>query len=181
MEPSKILEEFFDKKTLSVLRLFSTNPDKQYYLREIAKVTRVPIATVFRIVRKLVVMDVIKEIKIKKFKIYQFSQNKEAKFVEQLIEVRRGALEEFIDACRSIDGIQQVILHGKKLKDKANLLIIGRNIPTEPLVQATAKVKEDFAYTVIYLLLEPHQYEQMAHMGLYADDRQILLQKEVQE
>ena len=178
MEPAKLLEELFDKKTLAVLRLFSTNADKQYYLREIAKATRVPIATVFRITRKLVTLGIINEIKIKKFKIYQFATNKEAKFVEQLIEVRRGAVEEFLELCRSVDGIFQIILHGKKLKDKANILIIGKNIPTEPLGQAVAKIKEDFGFTIIYLVLEPQQYDQMAHMGLYADDRQILLQKE---
>src|SRR3989338_1624411 len=118
MEQIKILEELFDKKTLAVLRLFSSNADKQYYLREIAKATRVPIATVFRIVRKLVTMGVVNEIKIKKFKIYQYGTGKESKFVEQLIEIRRGAVEEFVENCRSIDGIWQVILHVKKLKDR---------------------------------------------------------------
>jgi DNA-binding MarR family transcriptional regulator len=177
MEPGKILEELFDKKTLAVLRLFSSNGEKQYYLREIAKATRVPIATVFRITRKLVLMGVVTEIKIKKFKLYQYSTGKEAKFVDQLIEVRRGAVEEFIDLIRAVDGIQQVILHGKKLKDKANLLVIGANVPPEPLKQAVAQVKESVGFTILYTILEAHQYEQMVHMGLIGDDRQILLQK----
>jgi DNA-binding MarR family transcriptional regulator len=177
MEPAKILEELFDKKTLAVLRLFSTGPEKQFYLREIAKATRVPIATVFRIVRKFVAMGIVNEIKIKKFKIYQYSTGKEAKFVDQLIEIRRGAVEEFIELCRPIDVIQQIILHGKRQKDKAHLLIIGQNVPTEPLVEATAKIREELGFSIVYLILEPHQYEQMAHMGLYQDDRQVLLQK----
>lgn len=177
MEPGKILEELFDKKTLAVLRLFSTNAEKQYYLREIAKATRVPIATVFRIVRKLVAMGIIDEIRIKKFKIYQYGKGKESKFVEQLIEVRKGAVEEFVELLRPVEGIRQVILHGKKLKDKANVLIIGTGVPTEPLVQAAARIREEMGFTIIYLVLEPLQYEQMAHMGLYSDDRQVLLQK----
>lgn len=177
MEPGKILEELFDKKTLAVLRLFSSNPHTQYYLREIAKATRVPVATVFRIIRRLVMMGIITEIKVKKFKVYQYGTGKESKFVEQLIETRRGAVEEFVEACRVIDGIQQVILHGKKLKDKANLLIIGHGVPKEPLIEVTARIKEQIGFTVIYLVLEPQQYEQMAQMGLYADDRQVLLQK----
>ena len=177
MEPAKILEELFDKKTLSILRMFSGNPDKQYYLREIAKATRVPVATVFRIMHKLVAMGVVNEVKIKKFKLYQYSTGKEAKFVDQLIETRRGAVEEFIELCRLIDGIQQVILHGKRLKDKAHLLIIGQQVPAEQLVQAATKVREEFGFNIIYLILEPQQYEQMAHMGLYQDDRQVLLQK----
>jgi hypothetical protein len=177
MEAAKILEELFDKKTLVILRLFSSNPDKQYYLREIAKATRVPIATVFRIVRHLVTMSVLSEIRIKKFKLYQYGAGKEAKFVEQLIEIRRGAVEEFVDACRIIDGIQQVILHGKRQKDRANLLIIGQGVPNDPLIQVTARIKEQLGFSIIYLILEAHQYEQMAKMGLYADERQVLLQR----
>jgi Fe2+ or Zn2+ uptake regulation protein len=177
MDPGRILEELFDKKTLSILRLFSGNPEKQYYLREIAKATRVPIATVFRIMHKLVTLGIINEVKIKKFKLYQYSTGKEAKFVEQLIEVRRGAVEEFIEACKGIIGIQQVILHGKRMKEKANLLIIGTSVPTEPLIQAQTRIKEQLGFNVIYLILEPHQYEQMTHMGLYSDDRQVLLQQ----
>jgi DNA-binding MarR family transcriptional regulator len=177
MEPGRILEELFDKKTLAVLRLFASNPERKYYLREIAKATRVPIATVFRIVRKLVEMNVLAEIKLSKFKVYQYSTGKEAKFVEQLIEIRRGAVEEFVEACKPVEGIQQIILHGKRLKEKANLLVIGTNVPAEPLIQATARIKEELGFTIIYLILEPHQYEQMAQMGLYSDERQVLLQR----
>jgi Fe2+ or Zn2+ uptake regulation protein len=177
MEPGRILEELFDRKTLSILKLFAANPEKQYYLREIAKATRVPIATVFRIMAKLVTMGVITEVKIKRFKLYQFAGSKEAKFVEQLIEIRKGAVEEFIEACRPLEGIQQVVLHGKKLKDKANLLIIGSGIAKESLNEAVAKIKEAVGFTILYTILEAHQYEQMSHMGLIGDDRQTLLQK----
>ncbi len=177
MDQNKLLEGLVDKKTLSVIRLVSSNADKQYYLREISKATRVPVATVFRIVRKLVLMNVIQEIKIKKFKIYQYAQSKEGKFVEQLIEIRKGAVEEFVEAIKTVEGISQVILHGKRLKEKANLLIIGKDIPTEPLVQATARIKEMTGFTIIYLILEPQQYEQMANMSLYSDERQTLLNK----
>ena len=177
MDQNKLLEGLMDKKTLNVLRLFSSNPNNQYYLREVSKATRVPVATVFRIVRHLVAMSVIQEIKIKKFKIYQYATGKEAKFVEQLIEVRKGAVEEFIEQIRSVEGIHQVILHGKRLKEKANLLIIGQGIPTEPLVSATAKIKESTGFTIIYLILEPQQYEQMSQMGLYSDERQVLLSR----
>lgn len=178
MEQGKILEELFDKKTLSVLRLFSTNPEKQYYLREVAKATRVPIATVFRIVRKLVTMDVLQEIKIKKFKIYQYGTGKESKFVEQLIEIRRGAVEEFVELCRPITGITQVILHGKRLKDKAHVLVIGSDINRESLIAATAQIKDNYGFTIVYLILEPAQYEQMVEMGLYSADRQVLFERQ---
>ncbi len=177
MEPSKILEELFDRKTLSILRLLATNKERQFYLREISKLTRVPVATVYRIINKLVALEVIELIKIKKFKLYKYGECKEANFVENLIEIRKGAVEEFIENCKDIVEIQQVVLHGKRQKDKANLLIIGNNVPSGPLVEAGAKVKETYNFTITYLTLGPEQYSQMVQMGLYAGDRQVLLNK----
>jgi hypothetical protein len=179
MEPARILEELLDKKTLTVLRLLSANPEKQYYLREIQKATRVPVATVFRIINRLVALEVVEVVKLKqRIKLYTYGKGKEAKFVEQLIEVRRGAVEEFVESCRAIPGIVQVILHGRRQKDRANFLIIGDDVPTAPLVAAWAALKERMDFTAIYLILGPHQYAQMVEMGLYAGDRQVLMQKE---
>ena len=178
LEPGKILEELLDRKTLAVLRLLNANPEKQYYLREIQRATRVPIATVYRIINQLVAMEVIAVIRIKqRIKLYQYADSKEAKFVEQLIEVRKGAVEEFVELCRAVPEVQQVILHGRKQKDRANFLIIGEHIPTAPLVEAQARIKEMTGFTAIYLILGPQQYSQMVEMGLYAGDRQVLLSK----
>jgi Fe2+ or Zn2+ uptake regulation protein len=177
VEPIRILESLFDKKTLAVLKFLSANPDKQFYLREISRGTRVPIATVYRIINRLVPLGVIDMVKIKRMKLYTYNQGKEGKFVEQLIEVRKGAVEEFIEACRAIPEIGQVILHGRKQKDRANFLIIGENVPTTPLVEAQGRIKETMQFTVIYLVLGPHQYEQMVEMGLYAGERQVLFQR----
>jgi len=177
MDPGKILEGLIDKKTLSILRVLSQDPDRQFYLRELAKSSRVPIATTFRIMQKLTSLEIVHVNQIKKLKIYSYGDGKAAKFVEQLIEIRRGAVEEFVERCRAIEEVQQVILHGRKQKDRANFLIIGTNVPSGPLVEAQATVKEQLGFTCIYLVLGPQQYEQMVEMGLYAGDRQVLLQK----
>jgi len=177
MDPSQILEGLLDKKTLAVLRTLSQNPERQFYLREIAKTSRVPVATVFRLMKKLVVLEIVDIIQIKRMKLYQYGQGKASKFVEQLIEVRRGAVEEFVERCRLITEIRQVILHGRKQKDRANFLVIGEQVPSQPLVEAQAAVREQLGFTCIYLVLGPQQYEQMVEMGLYAGDRQVLLQK----
>lgn len=177
MDPARILEELFDRKTLKILRLLSKDPEKQFYLREIAQQAKVPVATVYRIMKRLTAINVVDVVQIKRMKLYTYNQGKEGKFVEQLLEVRRGAVEEFVERCKAIEGIQQVILHGRKQKDRANFLIIGDDVPTGPLVEAQAAIKETTGFTVIYLILGRQQYEQMAEMGLYAGDRQVLLEK----
>ncbi|MDD9954564.1 MAG: helix-turn-helix domain-containing protein [Candidatus Woesearchaeota archaeon] len=177
MDPGKILEGLFDKKTLTILRQLSADPSRQWYLRELSKSTRVPVASVYRIVNKLVALRIVERVMLKKFKVYHYSTSKEAAFVEQIIAIQKGAVEEFVEYCRAIPAVQQVILHGRKEKSKANLLVIGENIPTGPLVEAAATIKETYEFTAIYIVLEPAQYEQMAAMGLYAGDTQVLLQK----
>jgi len=177
MEPGKILEELFDKKTLGVLRHLSGNADKQYYLREIAKTTRVPIATVYRIVNRLVLLEILEVQKIKHLKLYRYGKGKESKFVEGLIEARRGALEEFVELCLPIPGIQEIVLQGKAEKTKASVLIIGEALPTQDINDAVSKVRETFDFSIIHLTLTPEQYLQMTRMGLYSTERKTLLEK----
>ncbi len=163
---------------LAILRTLSNDPERQYFLREISKSSRVPLATAFRIMKRLTALDIVAVQKVKSIKLYTYGTSKAAKFVEQLIEIRKGAVEEFVDRCRNIREVRQVILHGRKQKDRANFLIIGENVPSQPLIDAQAAIKESLGFTCIYLVLGPHQYKQMAEMGLYAGDRQVLLQKE---
>lgn len=179
MEPGKLLEELFDKKTLSILRCLSKNKEQEYYLRELAKAARVPPATTLRILKRLVDLNVVGQRQIKRMKLYRYSGSKEAKFVEQLVEVRRGAVEEFVELSRHIPGIEQLILHGQRQKDRANFLIIGEGVATQPLVEAVAKIKEQYKFSIIYLILGREQYLQMVEMGLYSGDRQVLMQKDL--
>ena len=44
-------------------------------------------------------------------------------------------------------------------------------------MEAVARIKETLGFTIIYLTLGSAQYQQMVEMGLYAGDRQVLLQK----
>ena len=177
MDPGKILEELFDRKTLQILRHLSANPDKQYYLREIAKATRVPIATVFRIINRLALLEIVQVQKIKRMKLYQYGQGKESKFVEGIIEVRRGALEEFVELCLPIPGIHEVVLQGKPTKDRASILLIGEGIPAGTVQEAINGVRETFGFSIIHLTLTPEQYAQMTAMGLYPGERKVLLEK----
>lgn len=174
LDPRQLLSDLFDKKILAVLRLFIDNPENEYYMREIAKQTRVPVATVFRYIAKLKALGIIQEIRVKKFKLYKLEQGKAAKFIESVLEVRKTVLEEFIELIQADTNIVEIIQHGRKQKDRANILIIGQNINTEGIKQAVGHIKEKYNFSVIQLILEPEQFEQMASMGLYSGEKQSL-------
>ncbi|HYD03435.1 MAG TPA: helix-turn-helix domain-containing protein, partial [Alphaproteobacteria bacterium] len=81
MESQKILENLFDKKIVSILRLFLKKKDQQFYLKEISKLTKVPLASTHRILKKLEELSLIEKTKIKHLKIYKLAENEKTKYL----------------------------------------------------------------------------------------------------
>ena len=96
MDNVKILEELFDSKVLKVIKFFLVNKDKEFYLQEISKQVGVPIATVFRMIKKLKGLKIIDEIKIKKFKIYKCADNDTIRFLESFIKEGKRIIDNFV-------------------------------------------------------------------------------------
>lgn len=166
MEKRKVVETLFDQKIIRVLRLFINNPTQKYYLREVAKVAKVPAATTYRIIKTMKELELIDEEKIKHLKLYTLNEKNAAPFFE-LLEDKRSALQEFSDFISGVEGVQLVVLHGKEEKDKASVLIVGINIGNEVIREKVVELRQKYNFNLIYLVLDPSQYDQMVSMGLY--------------
>ena len=177
MESEKLLENLFDKKILGILRLFLNRKEQQFTLQEISNYAKVPLASTFRIMHKLVELDIVKINKIKHLKMYTLAQNEKTRYLEAIIKENKTILEEFIDQINNVSGIRTVILHGKSEKDKANILIIGDNIESSAIRQAIVNIKGKHNFTITHLVLDEDQYNQMAAMNLYSGRKEVLLQK----
>ncbi|MBU1975169.1 MAG: hypothetical protein KKG59_02065 [Nanoarchaeota archaeon] len=177
MGTENILDELIDDKLIAVLRFFIDNPEKQFYLREVAKKVKVSPASTMRIIRKLVKLEVLKEIHIKAFKLYQIEDNDIIKFLDSIISTKKNALEEFINMIKDLAGLSQVVLHGKETADKASVIIVGIDVDAEKIRQATFEVQDKYKYNIMYLTIEPAQFEQMTAMGLYPGKKVTLYQK----
>lgn len=70
--------ELLDPKVLRVLSAFVHNKDDFFHLNKLSKTARVPLASTFRIVNRLVAMDVVETTRIDSFKIYRLARNKKA-------------------------------------------------------------------------------------------------------
>lgn len=174
MEPTKLLEQLFDKKKMNVIKQFLAQPEREWTLVEVAKSARVPNATTYRILNKLLELELIAETKIKHLKTYRLSDSSTAKYLGKILETGDSALDAFAELIKSVAGVQQVVMHGKQSKEKANVLVIGNSVDSA-LVNATAqKVQEQFKFTIITLVLAPQQYEQMVSMGLYPGTKQVI-------
>ena len=159
MQNPEILEEIFDKKTIRLIQLFLNNKEKQFYLREISKEANIPLASTSRLVNKLLKLNILKLIKISKFKLYQLANNDNTKFLEKFLKKEVQMLNKFIDSIKDFPGLQYIILHGEEEKDRANVLLIGENIDTGAIKEVVANIKEGDKFTVSALVLAPEQYE----------------------
>jgi len=70
-----VFEELIDFKIMKILKLLLKNKDQHFHLHKIAQETNVPVATVFRIIRKLVKLNLVEQITIGKIKIYKIAHN----------------------------------------------------------------------------------------------------------
>lgn len=174
MEPTKLLEGLFDKKRMVLLKFFLDHPSMEYGVREMAKATRLAPATTFRIIHQLKSLNLIEERRIKKLRLYHLAQNKATEFLDEILAVKKSAIEEFKDSVTLLPNVEKIILHGKPTKEKASLLVIGENVDTVVLSRTVGEIKERYNFSILYLTLSRDQYEQMSSMGLYSGEKQVL-------
>ncbi len=62
MDRKHLLEHLFDNKILKIIRLLLRNPEDEFYLQEISKKARVPIATVYRIINSLTELNIVEQV-----------------------------------------------------------------------------------------------------------------------
>jgi len=179
MDSIKLLEELFDKKTITLLRLFLNNEDKEYYIRELARTTRTPLATSYRILQKLQDLKIIKSTKIKHLKTYQLLRNEHTKYLTTLFEEKKSILQVFIDKISTVEGIFTVMLHGQEEKDKANVVIIGQSIDETQVRAIVVDIKKSYNFNIAHLVLEQAQFTQMAAMGLFPGKKITLFEKHI--
>lgn len=173
----EVLEALIAPSTLKILKLFINNEDQQYYLREIAKLTRVPPATTYRIVNDLVKANLLVMHPIKKFKLYTYNGDR-GKLLTDVLQDRKSAVSEFLESVKAYDGIEMVVLHGQEEKNKANLLVIGKNMDTESIKRNAVYISDKYKFNIVLLTLVPEQYNQMSSMGLYPGKKKILYEAE---
>lgn len=178
MEPHEVIEELIDPKLLHVLRLFIQDKDADFYLQEISDETKVPVATVYRIVNKLVDLGLVTLKKVKKFKLYTCSDSATVKFLESFLMESRHILRRFISDAREIPGVTMIVLHGKEEKDRANVLLIGEEMDSNRVKEIVMDIFEKYKYTLSVLELTDEQFSQMAQMGLYSGEKRVMWRRE---
>lgn len=173
MDKKKVVEALFDKKIIKLLRLFINNSERPYYLREISRITKVPLASTHRIIQQLKELELIIEHKDKYLKTYS-ANVKNLEMFSGLLEDKKSAIKEFSDFISSVEGVNVVILHGEEEKDKASVLVVGEGVDQILIRDKTNELKEKYKFNIIYLIVTQTQYDQMLSMGLYRGRKVVL-------
>ncbi|RME31659.1 ArsR family transcriptional regulator [Candidatus Woesearchaeota archaeon] len=174
VEPAKLLMGLFDQKRLRLIKLFLDNPENEYGLREAAKSARLPPATTHRIMKVLLKYGVVEERRVKKLRLYKLSRSKQAKFLDELLAVKKTAIEEFVERAGALEGVEFLILHGKATKEKAGILVVGHDIDSSALNGVVGEIKDKYKFSIIHTTLAREQYEQMTAMGLFPQEKKVL-------
>jgi hypothetical protein len=172
-----LLERLFDDKLISVLRLFLDNPDQEFYLREISRESRVPVATTFRILKKLRELEIIRENHIKKFRIYSLIEDENTDYLKKVFSEKESIIDYFVKRASGIKEISFILLYGKEEKDKASILIIGEGVHNEKIKKITDEIKEKNDFILNVLTLTKEQFNQMSSIGLYSGEKKILFRR----
>lgn len=177
MDKITLLNSLFNQNVLDILRTLIENKKEQFYLRELARKSNVPATTCLRIMEKLTGVGLVKLIKIKKTKLYQIASNDNVTFIENFVRQDKQILDEFIKEVTKDPNIKFIIQHGKISKDKADLLLIGKEVNTSNVKLLCSKIKDKYNFTISTLALEREQYEQMVSMGLYGTDEKLVYER----
>jgi len=172
-----ILKQLFDKKIIRILDVFLSDKGKQFYLRELSRDAGVSPATTYRILNRLVKADIIKEIKISKFKVYQIQENDKTKKLSKLIKSEVSPIDMFVESVRNIEGVDSVILHGKKTSKGANILIIGRDDLSDGVNKVSIDIEKKYNFKIDFLILSDFQFRQMTRLGVYSGEKKVLWEK----
>ena len=178
MADIEILKQLFDKKILRIVHVFLQNKDKQFYLRELGRAANVSPATTYRIIGKLVKTGIIEEIKISKFKVYKIIINEKTKGLAKLLKEEVNPLEIFVEKAKELEGIDSIILQGKKTNKSANILIIGNDNMSKKAEAIVKEIKQKHNFNIDFLILSEQQFRQMSKLGVYSGDKKVLWKKE---
>lgn len=180
METAKALENLFDKKVLNIVKLFISKKEQTFYLQEIAKQCRVPIATTYRIMNRLKETGIVKITRFKHWKVYSLDDNDLTKYLEKMFEETHSILDEFIGLASAIPAVDRIVeLHGsdpKERKYKVSVIILGNVMPdTGRIKEVVGQIKEKYNFTIVQTTLTFEQFEQLAAHGLYSGKKLSVL------
>jgi len=128
-----MLERFFVSKTrIELLTIFLTNPEKEYYIRELARMTGITLPSISQEIKNLEAADFLQGIRRGKSLFYKINKGHPIYSELKSIIYKTTALGDVLrDALASVPYIDAVLIYGSIAKDAerrgsdVDILLIG--------------------------------------------------------
>ncbi|MBR9676013.1 helix-turn-helix domain-containing protein [Candidatus Woesearchaeota archaeon] len=166
-EKETILKALFDEKILQILQVFFEDDEKQYYLRELAKITGVSPATTYRILKRLLTLRILEKTEIKNLKIYKLKSTETTEFLKKVLYTKPDPLSIFVEKIKTIPQVELVVMHAKPQKSGAFVMIVGEDIPKNIIDEIDLEIANIYDYKIKILPLIQDLYEGLdkSHSG----------------
>jgi DNA-binding MarR family transcriptional regulator len=168
-----VLKDLFDEKIISVISLFIENPEKKYFLSDVANSTKINITTTFRILNKLVEKSFLKPTIVGKVRLYQLEKNEKTMELMKILKSGSSPLNEFIEDISVHPRIRKIILESKD-KNSAKVLIVGDFLPQEKINKAIEKIKQKDNFKINYVEITEKQFDGLKAFQNYNLEKKII-------
>jgi predicted nucleotidyltransferase len=161
---SKIDKLFGSKTRVTILSEFLLNPDKSYYLRELSRKLKIPYSMLYKEVKNLVDIGILKQ--EKKGKVTLLKVNKELPYFHELrvLFIKTAALGEVIKTTlMKFRGIKYALIYGSFASGEADersdvdLLIIG-SVREEKLAEEISRIERKIDREINYILWKEKEF-----------------------
>lgn len=178
VSPVEILKDLVDDKLYNILELIVRNNDNELYLKRISEESKVSMASAYRILKQLIALSYIREVKIGPAKIYRLNDNKKTKILKEWFKEKSDPLAEFVKLCSLLEGIKKIILHNEPTDSGAEVIVIGTNINLNKMNSIAQSIFQRYNYKIKILPLTEEQYKQMGSLNMISGIKKPLWSKE---
>jgi DNA-binding MarR family transcriptional regulator len=168
---SNVLAGLLDEKLTRVISLFLKNPEKRFYLSEIARQSDVNTATTFRILNKIVKEGIVKATVIGKARTYQLTKGERVQSLSRMLKRDDSdALEVFREKLEAFPRVR-LILVDSKTTHEAKLIIVDDFTLKDRVERVANEIYESYRFKITFVEINPQQYKDMKAIGMIGEKK----------
>ena len=171
-----VLAGLLDDKLIRVISVFMKNPEKKFYLSEVARKADVNTATTFRILNKIVAEGIVKATVIGKVRTYQLSKGERVQSLSEILKKEDSdMLDKFCERVKTFQRVRLILLDSRS-SNEAKLIIVG-DFPSRDAIERIAKeIFEAHGFKINFVEINVQQYKDMKMLGMIGN-KKILYRK----
>jgi hypothetical protein len=175
MEELSILKELFDEKVVKIINLFFEHPDKQFYLSEVSNLSKVNIATTFRILNKLVIREFLKTNTIGKIKLYYLNRNEKTLALSRMLTRGKDPVTEFIEKIKISPGLGKIVLESRG-RSSAKVLLVG-DVSEERAARICEEIRNKYKFAIEFIVISEKQFHGFKNFQDYRLERKLVWER----